>query len=207
MSNTSDLTNVVNEYQLCTTLGVVGLTGHADGFVEVTATDQPRRKGPWSAFVSDSDEWCWVTAGRGRFVDVWLPREIAEPLAGTRVREGKITVRGPGRPCEVRVDVGHDSRIYIPRTCGQIVVEDGLCNRHLSNRNRERAKDAERQERRDRNAAEAQRRREADRAAREALERDADLLEDLGLGGLETDGAGHVSLTVEQLIGLVRQIP
>lgn len=51
-----------------------------------------------------------------------------------------------------------------------------------------------------------QREREADRAAVEHLEAHTELLEDVGLAGLVTNGDGNVTLPVETLVGLLRRL-
>lgn len=77
---------------------------------------------------------------------------------------------------------------------------------HVAAHRRRTENDAARQELYAAERARNERNREADRAAKEMLERDADLLEDLGLAGLTTDGKGHVRLSVEQLIGIIRRV-
>lgn len=62
--------------------------------------------------------------------------------------------------------------------------------------------DAERQRWRDQRQREA----EADRAAREMLADHADMLEDLGLADLRTNGDGNITLPVEALIGVIRRL-
>lgn len=55
--------------------------------------------------------------------------------------------------------------------------------------------------------AKRQREKEADRAATEMLEMHEEMLEDLGMPGLQTDGKGNITIPVENLIGLLRRLP
>lgn len=183
----------------------------------------PHDRKPWGDRGNHSMTWESAAAGRemayvrlDRGYGVWIPAEHADRARELVDRNGrKLKVTVGGVPCEGHTGSGGDTG-----TCGVPAVgtlrrsQHGesdydwpLCPRHLSIEEGVRRRETERREAWDEERRLRQHQKEADRAAREMLDEDADLLEDLGFVDLHTDGAGHVRITVEQLIGLIRRIP
>lgn len=205
------IADVINSHDLCVLLGVEGYAATKDRGKIATI---PRRAiNSWDG-LTQGKPMRRVTAGRQLFVDVWLPAEIAGPLAGQQTKHGKLSVSEIGRPCEVVISKD-EGRWTSHHGCNRPAVgtvndwgrEVRGCNLHVKAQERRVAKDREWREQYDAETAQRQRDKEADRAAREMLEAHTELLEDLGIRDLRTDGAGHVrNLTVEDLVGLLRRI-
>jgi hypothetical protein len=210
--NEIDLTKINNEWDLRKALGVVTVHGgfpYSNGEC-FTRSDQPGKYRLTAAAhftweeATKGQPYVHVGGGRGDLWNAWWPAGSVEHLDGKRVGEAKLKVTVGALPCIESV-MGSDS--WTPsHACGKPAIENGRCSRHA----KAHAKRVEKQEQRAEAQAERDalrtRAQQADRAAREMLERESDMLEEVGLAGLTTDGSGHVTITAEALVGILRRL-
>lgn len=215
---------VVNAWDVVRRLGIKGVTTGFPYHGRRCFYEIPHNRRPWDRDRNAMQPWAEIAAGRemayvhvARDHGVWIAAAHADRARQLVDRNGrKLRVTVGGEPCEGETGHGGDTGTCGRPAVGRLAHRDTneseefarpLCKRHLSIEEGVRRRDTERQQRWADERAMRTRQQEADRAAREMLDTDADLLEDLGLAHLTTDGQGHVRLSVEQLIGLVRRIP